>query len=37
VFVHRTGTSEVLNEGDKVEYDLEQTDRGPSAINVTKI
>ena len=37
VFVHRTGTIEVLNEGDKVEYDLEQTDRGPSAINVTKI
>jgi CspA family cold shock protein len=37
VFVHRTGTKEDLYEGDKVEYDLEQTDRGPSAINVTKI
>jgi CspA family cold shock protein len=37
VFVHRTGTKEDLYEGDKVEYDLEQTDRGPSAINVTKL
>lgn len=37
VFVHRTGTTEDLYEGDKVEYDLEQTDRGPSAINVTKL
>ena len=27
VFVHRTGTKEDLYEGDKVEYDLEQTDR----------
>ncbi|HLT07059.1 MAG TPA: cold-shock protein [Cyclobacteriaceae bacterium] len=37
VFVHRTGTKVDLYEGDKVQYDLEQTDRGPSAINVTKI
>lgn len=37
VFVHRTGTKEDLYEGDKVEYELEQTDRGPSAVNVTKL
>ena len=37
VFVHRSGTKEDLYEGDKVEYELEQTDRGPSAINVTKV
>ncbi len=37
VFVHRSGTKEDLYEGDKVEYELEQTDRGPSAINVTKL
>ncbi|MEX2591228.1 MAG: cold-shock protein [Anditalea sp.] len=37
VFVHRSGTKEDLYEGDKVEYELEQTDRGPSAVNVTKV
>jgi CspA family cold shock protein len=37
VFVHRSGTKEDLYEGDKVEYELEQTDRGPSAVNVTKL
>jgi len=38
VFVHRSdipeGTS--LNEGDKVEYEIEESDRGPKAINVKK-
>ena len=37
VFVHRSGTKEDLYEGDKVEYELEQTDRGPSAVNVIKL
>lgn len=37
VFVHRSGTKEDLYEGDKVEYELEQTDRGPSAVNVIKV
>ncbi|MFW6174008.1 MAG: cold-shock protein, partial [Elusimicrobiota bacterium] len=39
VFVHRTalplGTS--LYEGDKVEYDVEETDRGPQAKNIKKL
>lgn len=36
VFVHKTGTRERLQEGDAVTYELEQTQRGPSAVNVRK-
>jgi CspA family cold shock protein len=36
LFVHKTGTREHLSEGDKVTYEVEQTDKGPSAVNVTK-
>jgi CspA family cold shock protein len=34
VFVHKTGTRERLNEGDKVNFEVEQTPKGLNAINV---
>lgn len=36
VFVHKTGTREALWEGDKVNYEVEETQKGLNAINVTK-
>ncbi|MBS3151660.1 cold shock domain-containing protein [Candidatus Woesearchaeota archaeon] len=35
-FVHQTGlkAGTVLNENDKVKFDVEQGDRGPKAVNV---
>lgn len=35
-FVHQSGLKSgvVLNENDKVEFDVEQGDRGPKAVNV---
>ena len=35
VFVHANNLNDDINEGDKVSYDLESTDKGPSAINVS--
>ena len=37
-FVHQTGLKEgvSLNENDSVEFDVEQGDRGPKAVNVSK-
>jgi len=37
-FVHETGLNEgvSLNENDAVEFDVEQGDRGPKAVNVSK-
>ena len=37
-FVHQTGLKEgvSLNENDTVEFDVEQGDRGPKAVNVGK-
>ena len=37
-FVHQTGlkAGTTLNEGDAVEFDVEQGDRGPKAANVSK-
>jgi len=37
-FVHQTGLAEgvVLRENDPVEFDVEEGDRGPKAINVKK-
>lgn len=37
-FVHKTGLKEdvTLNENDAVEFDVEQGDRGPKAVNVSK-
>ncbi len=40
LFFHRTGVQgefDDLNEGDEVEFDLEETDRGTQANNVNKI
>ncbi|QLB20135.1 cold-shock protein [Vespertiliibacter pulmonis] len=41
LFVHFSGiigtNFRTLNEGDKVEYSLQNSDRGPSAIDVTVI
>jgi len=38
-FVHQTGLKEgvSLNENDLVEFDVEQGDRGPKAVNVSKV
>jgi CspA family cold shock protein len=36
IFVHKTGTREALWEGDKVNYEVEETPKGSNAINVTK-
>jgi CspA family cold shock protein len=37
-FVHQTGLKEgvTLNENDAVEFDVEEGDRGPKAVNVGK-
>ncbi|MHA2219151.1 MAG: cold-shock protein [Candidatus Hodarchaeales archaeon] len=39
VFVHKNALSEgtILNEGDSVEFDVEQSPKGPQAINVKKL
>jgi CspA family cold shock protein len=39
VFVHRSAVPEdvSLDEGDQVEFDLENSDRGPQAKNVKKL
>jgi cold shock protein len=36
VFVHKSGTREHLYENDQVTYEVEQTQKGPSAVNVKK-
>jgi CspA family cold shock protein len=38
VFVHRNALPEgtILNEGDSVEFDVEQSEKGPQATNVVK-
>ena len=39
IFVHRTSIPQgvFLNEGDNVEYETEDSDRGPKAINIKKL
>ena len=41
VFVHHTGISgsgfKTLNEGDRVTFEIEQGQKGPSAVNVTVV
>ena len=38
IFVHRTSvpTGTFLKEGDKVEFDIESSEKGPKAINIKK-
>ena len=36
VFVHKTGTRDTLWEGDKVNYEVEESPKGLNAVNVTK-
>ena len=36
VFVHKSGTRVDLYEGDQVSFDIEETPKGLSAVNVTK-
>ncbi len=38
LFVHRSEiSSATLNEGDRVEFEIEQSDKGPRAVNVKTI
>ncbi len=39
VFVHRNALEQgtVLREGDRVEFEIEETDKGPQAVNVKKL
>jgi len=39
VFVHRTSIPEgiSLNEGDQVEFEVEDSEKGPKAVNVKKL
>jgi len=34
VFVHQSGLIDAINEGDKVNYDVEETPKGLNAVNV---
>jgi cold shock protein len=36
LFVHKTGTRQQLFEGDKVTFEVEQSPKGPNAVNVVK-
>lgn len=36
VFVHKTGLIDRIRENDRVSFDMEDTPKGPSAINVKK-
>ena len=36
IFVHKTGIIDSIREDDKVEFEVEQGDRGPKAVNVSK-
>jgi CspA family cold shock protein len=39
IFVHRNSIPEgtYIDEGDRVEYEVESSDKGPNAINIKKI
>lgn len=35
IFVHKSGLTQPVNEGDKVTFEIEDDSRGPKAVNVT--
>lgn len=37
VFVHQNGLIDKINEGDKVSYEVEESEKGPNAVNVKVI
>lgn len=37
VFVHQNGLTDEIDEGDKVSYDVEETQKGLNALNVRKV
>jgi len=39
IFIHRTAIPQdvFLNEGDEVEYEKEESDKGPKAVNIKKL
>lgn len=37
VFVHKTGTTSRINEGDQVSYEIEDGQKGPSAVKVALV
>jgi CspA family cold shock protein len=37
VFVHQSGLTDEIAEGDKVSYDVEESEKGPTAVNVKVI
>ncbi|GAB5417457.1 MAG: cold-shock protein [Crocinitomicaceae bacterium] len=37
VFVHVSGLNDDINEGDQVEFEVEEGRKGPSAINVKRV
>jgi CspA family cold shock protein len=39
IFIHRTSVPEgvFLNEGDEIEFEIEESDKGPKATNINKL
>lgn len=37
IFVHQSGLVDQVAEGDKVSYEVEDGEKGPSAVNVKKV
>jgi len=39
IFIHRTAVPEgvFLNEGDEIEFEVEESDKGPKATNINKL
>jgi CspA family cold shock protein len=36
LFVHKTGTRQPIQEGDKVTFDVQDSPKGPNAVNVSR-
>ena len=37
LFVHKTEVTGTIREGDTVDYEVGESDKGPNAVNVTKV